>query len=351
MKSLPFARAEYDRRLGLVRKEISGRGLDMLIVTDVANQNYLTGYDGWSFYTPQIVLVPADASLEPIWLGRRMDAAGGRLTAETDTYYYSPRAHAALLAGLPNASFVAADLLVNWVRSVKSPAEIDCLRKAARLAEGAMQAACDAIQPGVRECDAIARIQAAQFAGQKDFSGDLTAIPPIILGGVNASAPHIMWSDRRFGPDETVALELGGTHRRYAATLARTLRLGAPDAQVTRIADMLDEGMNAVLEQMRPGVAAETVEAAWRKVIARHGMHKESRIGYSIGVGYPPDWGEHTISLRAGDRTELRPGHVIHAILGMWMEGWGVVLSETVHLTPAGAETLTVFPRRLVTKQ
>jgi Xaa-Pro aminopeptidase len=80
-------------------------------------------------------------------------------------------------------------------------------------------------------------------------------------------------------------------------------------------------------------------------------MHKESRIGYSIGVGYPPDWGEHTISLRAGDRTELRPGHVIHAILGMWMEGWGVVLSETVHLTPAGAETLTVFPRRLVTKQ
>jgi Xaa-Pro dipeptidase len=393
MKSLPFARAEYDRRLGLVRKEISGRGLDMLIVTDVANQNYLTGYDGWSFYTPQIVLVPADASLEPIWLGRRMDAAGGRLTAwmhddnivgypdtyvqqphvhpmswiaewieargwggcrfgvETDTYYYSPRAHAALLAGLPNASFVAADLLVNWVRSVKSPAEIDCLRKAARLAEGAMQAACDAIQPGVRECDAIARIQAAQFAGQKDFSGDLTAIPPIILGGVNASAPHIMWSDRRFGPDETVALELGGTHRRYAATLARTLRLGAPDAQVTRIADMLDEGMNAVLEQMRPGVAAETVEAAWRKVIARHGMHKESRIGYSIGVGYPPDWGEHTISLRAGDRTELRPGHVIHAILGMWLEGWGVVLSETVHLTPAGAETLTVFPRRLVTKQ
>ena len=79
----------------------------------------------------------------------------------------------------------------------------------------------------------------------------------------------------------------------------------------------------------------------------RHGLKKESRIGYSIGVGYPPDWGEHTISLRQGDRTVLAPGHVVHAILGMWMEGWGIEVSETILVTEKACETLTNFPREI----
>ena len=59
MAPLPFARLEYETRLSKIRQEMSGRGLDLLIVTDVANQHYITAYDGWSFYTPQVVLVPA----------------------------------------------------------------------------------------------------------------------------------------------------------------------------------------------------------------------------------------------------------------------------------------------------
>ena len=93
------------------------------------------------------------------------------------------------------------------------------------------------------------------------------------------------------------------------------------------------------------------MEAAWRSVIERHGLRKESRIGYSIGLAYPPDWGEHTISLRPGDRTELEPGNVLHAILGMWMDGWGVEVSETILVTERGSETLTDFPREIFLKQ
>ena len=96
---------------------------------------------------------------------------------------------------------------------------------------------------------------------------------------------------------------------------------------------------------------AQDVEAAWRKAIARHGLRKDSRIGYSIGVAYPPDWGEHTISLRPGDETVLVPGHVLHAILGMWMEGWGIEISETILITDAGCETLTKFPREIFEKR
>jgi Xaa-Pro dipeptidase len=101
---------------------------------------------------------------------------------------------------------------------------------------------------------------------------------------------------------------------------------------------------------MRPGITGEDVEAAWRAVIARHGLKKESRIGYSIGLGYPPDWGEHTISLRQGDRYVLEPGNVLHSILGMWMDGWGIEVSETILVTERGCETLTAFPREVARK-
>jgi Xaa-Pro dipeptidase len=110
------------------------------------------------------------------------------------------------------------------------------------------------------------------------------------------------------------------------------------------------EGMDAVLSTMRPGVVAEEVEAAWRAVIARHGLKKESRIGYSIGLSYPPDWGEHTISLRQGDKSVLRPGNVIHSILGMWMKDWGLEVSETILVTDAGCEPLARLPREIFVK-
>jgi Xaa-Pro dipeptidase len=149
MVPLPFSPDEYHRRLHAVRGEMERRSLDLLIVNDVASQHYLTGYDGWSFYTPQMVIITLDH--EPIWLGRAMDAAGGKLTAwmqsdnvvgfpetyvqqterhpmdwiagwieqrgwgtkrigvELDAYFYSAMAHARLTAGLPNATFVGAD--------------------------------------------------------------------------------------------------------------------------------------------------------------------------------------------------------------------------------------------------
>lgn len=391
MIELPFALSEYKARLHAIRTEMARRNLDLLIVNDVANQHYITGYDGWSFYTPQVVLVPITDD-EPVWIGRAMDAAGGLLTAwmkpenvvgfpedhvqrvdrhpmdwiaawiarkgwgsgnigiELEAYYYSPKAHARLTAGLPNATFHDADLLVNWIRSVKSEAEVDYLRKASRLAEAAVAAAYDAIAPGVRECDAIARIQAAQVAGSSEFAGDITALPPTILAGENASAPHVMWSDRRFSENETVALELAGVVRRYTAGLARTMQLGTMPTKVSDTSKAVLEGMEAVLATVKAGVTAEEVEASWRRVIERYGLKKESRIGYSIGVAYPPDWGEHTISLRPGDKSILKPGNVLHSILGMWMDGWGIEISETFLVTERGCETLTNFPRDIHVK-
>ena len=154
-----------------------------------------------------------------------------------------------------------------------------------------------------------------------------------------------MWTDEPFAQNQTVALELGGTRNRYNAGLARTVQLGKGPQVLFDTAKAVEEGLDAVLESVRPGALAGEVHRAWQNVLDRYGLVKESRIGYSIGVGYSPDWGEHTVSLRAGEETVLEQNMTIHVMLGMWLDDWGMELSETVVVTESGVECLTRYPR------
>ncbi|MDA0997772.1 MAG: M24 family metallopeptidase, partial [Proteobacteria bacterium] len=93
-----------------------------------------------------------------------------------------------------------------------------------------------------------------------------------------------------------------------------------------------------------------TVHSSWNAVVQPHGIVKESRMGYSTGLNYPPDWGEHTLSIRPGDRTELRPGMTLHVIPGIWIDDWGIEISECVLVTETGALRLCNLPQELVVK-
>jgi len=386
-----FELDEYGDRLDRTRERMRAQGIDTLIVTDPANMHYLTGYDGWSFYTPQGVVVPVEGELllftramdangarlttwledrqilgfpedlvqqrdrHPLqWVAgelTRRDLAGGAVALELDSYFFSPRAYEALRAGLPGARFSDSEQLVNWVRAVKSPAEIELMRRAARIMERVMRAGIDAIEPGVRQCDAVATIAAAQAGGTEEHGGDYPAIVPMLPTGVGTSAPHLTWSEAPLRSGEATVLELAACHRRYHCPLARTVYLGDPPRRLLETARVVEEGLEAALAAVRPGATCESVEAAWRELIGRHGLEKSSRIGYSVGLGYPPDWGEHTMSLRPGDRTPLEPDMAFHMILGMWMQDWGFELSETFRVTQGGAECLCAFPRGLTVKR
>jgi len=382
-----FEKAEYQHRLNLVRTAMSDRNLDALVIGDPSNMNWLTGFDAWSFYVPQVMAVLHDRA--PIWMGRKMDAGavslttwlgegsimpyaedyvqrvgvhpmevvaanlrelslnGKRIGYESDTYFFSPKSFACLQKGLSNSEWVDADLLVNWCRVIKSNAEIKVMRQAARLVESAMTVAHETIAPGVRQCDLMAKIVAAQVGGNADFGGDLTALSPLILAGKAATTAHPMWTDEKFTDGQTVALELGGTRQRYNVGLARTIQLGQGPQTVFDTAHAVEEGLNAVLDTIKPGVIAGDVHRAWQTVLDKYGLVKESRIGYSIGVGYSPDWGEHTVSLRAGETTVLEKNMVLHVMLGMWLDDWGMEMSETVAVTHSGSECLTQFPRNV----
>ena len=388
---MQFERAEYEDRLAKTKTRMSERGIDLMLVTDPANMNYLTGYDGWSFYVPQVVLVHVEAA-EPIWIGRKMDARAAQVTTylkrdniigypddyvqsvikhpfdfvadritangwddqvialEMDSYYFTATSYFALQQKLPNARFQDAALLVNWVRSVKSPAEIELMRRAARILERCMTTGIERVQEGVRQCDAVADILHAQVSGTPEYGGDYTSIVPMLPSGEGTSTPHLTWSDAPFNRGEATILELAGCHQRYHCPQARTVFLGEPPKKLSDAAGWVLEGMDAALNAVRPGALCEDVERAWRECVAKYGLTKDSRIGYSTGCNYPPDWGEHTMSLRPGDLTELQENMCFHMILGIWMDDWGLEISETFRVTETGAECFADVPRPLVVK-
>ena len=383
----PFLKSEYDDRLARVRGAMATRGLDALVIGDPANINWLTGYDAWSFYTPQMMLV--DMHDGPFWMGREMDAGAAKFTSyltdaeivaypeplvqrtdthpsaffadwmrdyglatahigyESDVYYLSPRALSVLQAGLPDAIWHDADLLVNWVRLVKSDAEIKMMQAAAKIAEVVMQSAWDGARPGLRQCDLMADIVAAQIRGTDEFGGDMTAIHPLILAGEAAATAHPMWTDAVLEDGQTIAFELGGCRKRYNVGLARTIHIGTPPQKLQDTAKAVEEGMQAVMDNLHAGAITGDVHAAWQRVLDRYGLEKKSRIGYSIGVAYAPDWGEHTLSFRPQETAVVPENAVVHIILGMWMDGWGMELSETLHVQSGKCQRLADFPQHV----
>ena len=386
-----FERSEFLNRIDRVKGEMVRRGIDLLLIASPANQFWLTGYDGWSFYTPQMVAVSL-AQEEPLWIGRKMDAVGAKFTAflaeqnvvpypdhyvastalhpieyvadelkrrgwdrgtvgvESDDYYYTAKWDSILKRDLPNARFVDAFLLVNWCRMVKSSTELEFMRQAGQIAAAAHQAAYDKAEPGVRQCDVMAEVYRVTTAGLPEFGGTFPCKPPNAMVGEYCAAPHLSWTDARLLKGEIFYIELGGVRHRYHSPLSRCIYLGTPSQEMQDIAKVIAEGLEAVLDKVKPGTVCEELAAAWKAVIARHGIEKDSRIGYPVGIGYPPTWGELTASLRADDRTVLETNMTFHCIPALWMQSYGLVISESFAVTEKGADCFADYPRTLTYK-
>jgi ectoine hydrolase len=388
---LNFTRDEYAERLRKTRAAMAERGIDTLFVSDPSNMAWLTGYDGWSFYVHQGVVVPPDG--EPIWWGRLQDVQGGLRTTymkpanivgypdnyvqsaerhpmetlaallsergigkgtigvEMDNYWFSAAAFATLQKHLPNARFADATALVNWQRAVKSPQELDYMRIAGRIVSKVHERIVEIVEPGMRKCDIAAEISSLGIRGLPDHGGDYPAIVPLIPSGSDAAAPHLTWDDRPMKSGEGTFFEIAGCYKRYHCPLSRTVFLGKPTQTFLDAEKAILEGMEAGLAAARAGNTCEDIAKGFFAVLARNGIKKENRTGYPIGISYPPDWGERTMSLRPGDRTELRPGMTFHFMTGLWMEDWGFEITESIVITDGAPELLADVPRRLFVKE
>ena len=385
-----FEKEEYEIRISKVRKSMDEKNIEVLIVTDPSNMAWLTGYDGWSFYVHQCVVLSLED--EPFWYGRGMDANGAKLTVfmqheniigypddyvqnpekhpmdylskilteknwaqktigvEKDNYYFTASCLESLQRNLVQANFVDSTGLVNWQRTVKSPRELEFMRKAARIVEKMHARIFEVMEPGMRKNDLVAEIYHSGITGAEDAGGDYTAIVPMTPTGADASAPHLTWDDKPIPDNSGTFFEIAGCYRRYHCPLSRTIYLGQPPQKYLDVEKAVLEGIEAGLEAAKPGNFAEDIEAAWRKTIAKYGYEKESRCGYAIGLSYPPDWGERTVSFRKGDKTVLEPNMTFHFMPALWFDDWGLETTESIVITDSGVETLANVPRKLFVK-
>lgn len=390
--TLHFTTDEYRSRIAKTRNAMEAAGVDFVIISDPSNMAWLTGYDGWSFYVHQAVLLGLEG--DPVWFGRGQDAQGALRTCfmhpdniigypdhyvqsserhpmdylaarieergagalsigvEMDNYWLSAASFAALRKGLPNARFQDVTALVNWQRAVKSDRELAYMRTAGKLVEKIHARILEKAEPGLRKCDLVADIYDAglRYDAELGAGGDYPAIVPLLPSGSDAAAPHLTWDDKPMKPGEGTFFEVAGAYRRYHCPLSRTLFLGKPTQTFLDAEKAVLEGMEAGLEAARAGNLCEDIALAFFAVLKKHGITKDNRTGYPIGLSYPPDWGERTMSLRIGDRSVLEENMTFHFMTGLWMEDWGFEITESIVIRDGAPECLASVPRKLFVK-
>ena len=391
--NLHFSKDEYAGRISRTRQAMQENEIDLIIVSDPSNMAWLTGYDGWSFYVHQCVLL--DLEGDPVWFGRGQDANGAKRTCfmgqddiigyadhyvqsterhpmdylsarieergwsnarigvEMDNYWFSAAAFASLQMHLPNAKFSDITRLVNWQRAVKSSRELDYMRTAARFVERMHARIVEKVEPGLRKCDLVAEIYDAslRYDPDTDAGGDYPAIVPLLPSGEDAAAPHLTWTDAPMKSGEGTFFEIAGVYRRYHCPLSRTVFLGKPTPTFLDAEKAVLEGMEAGLEMACAGNFCEDIANAFFAVLKKYGISKDNRAGYPIGLSYPPDWGERTMSLRPGDRTVLEENMTFHFMTGLWMDNWGFEITESIIIGESGPECLANVPRKLFVKE
>ena len=383
-----FTKEEYKSRLKKVQASMQKKGIELLISQDPSNMNYLTGYDAWSFYYAQCVIVHVNSE-EPICFVRNQDAGGAYIKTylkdenivkyhekyihtwplhpydalvdlikekkwdklsiglEMDSHYFTAYCYEKIKLGLPHAKLLDCERLVNWVRVVKSDAEIKYMKAAAQITQLGMKKAFEAITPGVRQCDAVSEIYSTLIKGTPDFGGDYSSIVPMIPTGKGTSASHLTWSEDKFVEGEATIIELSGVNKKYHCPMARTVLLGKPNQEKIDTMKKTNEALQAGIDLVKAGNTANDVAQAFWKILDKYGIEKTSRTGYSIGIGYPPDWGEHTLNISKGDTTVLQPNVTFHMIAVMQFGNWGVEASEAIRVTDKGAELFCNFSKEL----
>jgi Xaa-Pro dipeptidase len=372
-----FAKAEYDQRTARARKLLADTGIDVMVVTGPENIFYLTGQQTPGYYTFQALVLPVEG--EPAFVIRQLEYfnfIANTFIADAEVYgdgdqpvnflvnviqargwaskriaidkrgWFLPIATYEALQGKLGTIHDGAGI-IEQLRIVKSPAELEKMAKAASYVEVGMRAGLAAVKMGASENDLVAAMMGSAIAAGSEYVG----MEPLVSAGRRSGVPHGTWRRGRIGNNEPVFLEMAACHDRYHAALMRSAWLGAMPQVAIDMDKICQEGLNAALEAIRPGAPCEAPHNACQKIIDRAGYtdNFKKRVGYSVGISFAPDWGEGGIlSLYTGITTELRPGMTFHLPVALRVFGqFTVGVSETIMVTETGCKPLGTVGRAL----
>jgi len=375
---LHFTRDEFDTRIKATRNELARRNLDALLIFAQESHYYLTGFDsgGYKHFQcavlttiespitlltrrPDLQQARRTSTIEDIRIWYNAEDAnpaaelqkileekglrGKRLGVELATYGLTGANWELLrttLAGF--CALIDASSIVQLQRAVKSPAELVFVRRAAALADDAVQAMLDTARPGVDESDIVAKIDAAVLRGD----GDIGSGPRILGSGPKAVLVRGTTGGRRLGVDEQLTMEWAGIYRRYNAAMFRTVAIGRAKPQHVKLFEVVSEALAAMTAAAKAGAPLGRIDQAHRRVLDAAG-YREQRLataGYSLGATFPPKGlMDYPPMLYADNPMLAIPGMVffLHAVVTDEKTESAMALGHTILITDSGCEVLS----------
>lgn len=366
-----FAVEEYARRQQQAAAALAASGLDALLCFRQESMYWLSGYDTFGYCFFQCLILRADGSMtlltrEPdrrqaqitsviedvrVWVDREgvnpaedlrdllaeLGLGRARLGIEYEAYGLTGRNARRLDSALSGfAETEDQSELISRLRVIKSPAEMACIRRAAGLADDALDAALARAGAGAFEGDILADMQGAVFSGGGDYPGNEF----IIGSGTTALLCRYQTDRRHLDAQDQLTLEWAGVYRRYHAAMMRTILVGDVHEEHRQMHAAADEAMSACVEACSPGRTCGDVFDAHARVIDAAGLrpHRLNACGYAMGATFAPMWMDWPM-FYTGNPVEIVPGMAffIHIILMNSDSGRAMTLGQSVEVTEAGA--------------
>ena len=356
-----------EARLARVRRALAEKEIDALLLTDIDNVGYVSGFTGSTAYalvTPDEAVFLTDSRYT---LRARQEcpqftlaqAAGSGGYPEALTQIFSERPHLKKLgfeaqrvtvaqweqlkkdspAGL---EWVATDGLIEALRMIKDADEVAAIQNAIAIAEGAWETVKPLLRPGLRERD---------FALELDFAmrragADGSAFETIVASGALGAHPHHSAGDRPLSPGDLVTVDWGASVGGYVSDITRTVGLAPITEQQRALHALVLEAQRRAIAAVRPGRTGKEIDAVARDFLTERGYGEQ--FGHSLGhsIGRKVHDGP-ALSVRS-EKVILEPGMVVTVEPGVYIENWGGIrIEEDVLVTEGGHEVLTHLPNEL----
>jgi Xaa-Pro dipeptidase len=384
---------ELAGRVARVRATMAELDLQALVVTTPENIYYLVGLDHQGYFAFTMVLLPLEGS--PILVARAMEqvvvstqapgsvflgygededagqaavraieragCADERIGVDTSSMFFPPGVWEDMkqhLAGVEwvetsrtssiDPSFQAG--LVDNVRLIKTPAEIDCVRRAAAISDRAVRAGLETAGAGINETEVAAAIYDALIRGGGEYPGFV----PLIRSSETLQEEHTTWRNHVLRPGEQLFIELSGSYARYHAPLGRMAHIALAPEGAGKLRAVAEAAIGAAQQALRPGAVSGEVYSAWQAAVdggLGHSRLRRHHCGYNVGIGFPPSWvGSSTVlGLRPGGRVPIQAGMVFHLWAWIHDDDLGAyLLSDTAVVLDDGTELLTTTERPVV---
>ena len=354
-------------RLQGVRSALAAQKIDALLISDITNLGYVSGFTGSTAYvlvTPSEALLltdsrytirahqeaPAFTIIEAAGSGGYPDKLRETLDARLDLRRIGIEAGRVTVTQwqqftkdvAPDREWVPTDGIVESLRAIKDAGEVDAIRQAITLAEAAFETVKPLLRPGIQEREFALELEFAM----RRVGADDRAFETIVASGAQGARPHHAPNQRPFVTSDLVTIDWGASVGGYNSDITRTVGIGHVSQEQRDIYGIVLEAQRQAIAAIAPGRTGKEIDAVARDYIASHGYGENFGHGLGHGLGRQVHDGPG-FSMRSQNFV-LKPGMVLTVEPGIYRENWGGIrIEEDVLVTEGGCEVLTHLPNAL----